>query len=105
MQPSSLVQEAFLRLLPGGAGSNVPWQNRAHFAVASQVMRHVLVDHARERLRQKRGVAPFTFPSTPPWCYRPSKSTRLLPSISRCSGWRQSTSERVESLRCASSAD
>jgi RNA polymerase sigma factor (TIGR02999 family) len=53
MQPSSLVQEAFARLLPGG---DVPWQNRAHFfAVAAQVMRHVLVDHARERLRQKRG--------------------------------------------------
>ena len=53
MQPSSLVQEAFLRLLPG---PDVPWQSRAHFfAVASQVMRHVLVDHARERLRQKRG--------------------------------------------------
>src|SRR5215470_2195479 len=47
MQPSSLVQEAFVRLLPGG---NVGWQNRAHFfAVASQMMRHVLVDHARER--------------------------------------------------------
>jgi len=53
MQPSSLVQEAFLRLLPG---AEVAWQDRAHFfAVASQVMRHVLVDHARERLRQKRG--------------------------------------------------
>jgi len=53
LQPSSLVQEAFVRLLPG---ADVPWQSRAHFfAVASQVMRHVLVDHARERLRQKRG--------------------------------------------------
>jgi RNA polymerase sigma factor (TIGR02999 family) len=53
MQPSSLVQEAFLRLLPG---ADVAWQDRVHFfAVASQVMRHVLVDHARERLRQKRG--------------------------------------------------
>ena len=53
MQPSSLVQEAFLRLLPD---VTVDWQNRAHFfAVASQVMRHVLVDYARERLRQKRG--------------------------------------------------
>ena len=52
MQPSSLVQEAFLRLLPGVAG----WRNRAHFfAVASQVMRHILVDYARERRRQKRG--------------------------------------------------
>ena len=53
MQPSSLVQEAFLRLLPGAG-----WQNRAHFfAVASQVMRHVLVDYARDRRRVKRGGA------------------------------------------------
>src|SRR5215472_18335787 len=53
MQPSSLVQEAFLRLLPGvGAG----WRDRAHFfAVASQVMRHILVDYARQRRREKRG--------------------------------------------------
>ena len=53
MQPSSLVQEAYLRLLPGAEGG---WRNRAHFfAVASQVMRHVLVDYARERRRVKRG--------------------------------------------------
>jgi RNA polymerase sigma factor (TIGR02999 family) len=55
LQPSSLVQEAFLRLLPG---VDAGWRNRAHFfAVASQVMRHVLVDHARERRRIKRGGA------------------------------------------------
>ena len=60
MQPSSLVQEAFLRLLPG---AQVEWQNRAHFfAVASQVMRHVLVDYARERLRQKRGAGAVHVP-------------------------------------------
>jgi RNA polymerase sigma factor (TIGR02999 family) len=53
MQPSSLVQEAYLRLLPNADGG---WQNRAHFfAVASHVMRHVLVDYARERRRAKRG--------------------------------------------------
>jgi len=53
MQPSSLVQEAFLRLLPGVDGG---WRDRTHFfAVASQVMRHVLVDYAREKLRTKRG--------------------------------------------------
>jgi RNA polymerase sigma factor (TIGR02999 family) len=60
MQPSSLVQEAFLRLLPG-AGAE--WQNRAHFfAAASQVMRHVLVDYARERRRAKRGGAAVHIP-------------------------------------------
>jgi RNA polymerase sigma factor (TIGR02999 family) len=55
LQPSSLVQETFVRLLPHQQGE---WQNRAHFfAVASTVMRHVLVDHARHRLRAKRGGA------------------------------------------------
>ena len=53
MQPSSLVQEAFLRLLPG---ADTGWRDRAHFfAVASRVMRHVLVDYARARGRVKRG--------------------------------------------------
>ena len=60
MQPSSLVQEAFLRILPG---AGVEWENRAHFfAVASQVMRHVLVDYARERRRAKRGGAAVHIP-------------------------------------------
>jgi RNA polymerase sigma factor (TIGR02999 family) len=36
--------------------SNVNWQDRAHFfAVASQTMRHILVDHARAQAREKRG--------------------------------------------------
>ena len=60
MQPSSLVQEAFLRLLPG---VNAGWRDRAHFfAAASQVMRHVLVDYARERRRVKRGGAVVHIP-------------------------------------------
>jgi len=55
IQPSSLVQEAFLRLLPD---QNIDWQSRAHFfALASQVMRHVLVDYARRRRRPKHGSA------------------------------------------------
>lgn len=60
MQPSSLVHEAFLRLLPAG-GEGL--QDRAHFfAVASQVMRHILVDYARERRRAKRGGAAVHIP-------------------------------------------
>ena len=52
LQPTALVNEAFIRLI----GQNrVAWQGRAHFfAVASQMMRRVLVDHARERLAAKR---------------------------------------------------
>jgi len=53
VQASSLVQEVFLRLLPA---RDVDWRSRAHFfAVASQVMRRILVDHARERNCGKRG--------------------------------------------------
>jgi RNA polymerase sigma-70 factor (ECF subfamily) len=60
MQPSSLVQEAYLRLLPN---RDTGWRNRAHFfAVASQVMRHVLVDYARQRRRVKRGGALVRIP-------------------------------------------
>jgi RNA polymerase sigma factor (TIGR02999 family) len=60
MQPSSLVQEAFLRLLPG---RDLEWRDRAHFfAAASCVMRHVLVDHARKRRRVKRGKAAVHIP-------------------------------------------
>ena len=60
IQPSSLVQETFLRLF---CGADPGWQNRAHFlAAASQVMRHVLVDYARDRMRQKRGAAAVHIP-------------------------------------------
>jgi RNA polymerase sigma factor (TIGR02999 family) len=53
MEPSSLLHEAVLRLV---SARQIDWQNRAHFfGVASQVMRHVLVDHARRRRRLKRG--------------------------------------------------
>ena len=51
--PTALVNEAYLKLVDI---SNVNWQDRAHFfAVASQTMRHILVDHARAQLRDKRG--------------------------------------------------
>ena len=53
LQPTALVHEAYLRLVEQ---RDPNWQNRAHFfAVASQLMRRVLVDYARGRLRQKRG--------------------------------------------------
>ncbi len=52
LQPTALVNEAYLRLVDQ---RDVAWQNRAHFlAVASRVMRRVLVDHARARTTAKR---------------------------------------------------
>jgi RNA polymerase sigma factor (TIGR02999 family) len=60
VQASSLVQEAFLHLLPA---HNVDWRSRAHFfSIASRVMRRVLVDHARERNRAKRRGAAIHVP-------------------------------------------
>ena len=59
LQTTALVHEAYLRL----CGSDVAWEGRVHFlAVAAQVMRRVLVDHARGRDRAKRGggAAPIT---------------------------------------------
>ena len=53
LQTTALVNEAYLRLVKS---SRVDWQDRAHFfAVASQLMRRVLVDEARRRKLQKRG--------------------------------------------------
>ena len=53
LQTSALVNEAFVRLVDQ---RNVHWQNRAHFfAIAAQMMRRILVDHARGRSYAKRG--------------------------------------------------
>ncbi len=53
LQATALVNEAFVRLVDGKA---VAWNDRAHFlAVSAQVMRRILVDHARARRYQKRG--------------------------------------------------
>ena len=53
LQPTALVHEAYLRLVDQ---RQVHWQNRAHFfAVSAQIMRRILVDHARRRKAAKRG--------------------------------------------------
>jgi len=54
LQTSALINEAYLRL---GGYQGVRWQNRAHFfAIAAQLMRRILVDHARARNSIKRGA-------------------------------------------------
>jgi RNA polymerase sigma factor (TIGR02999 family) len=53
LQPTALVNEAFLKLVHGGTPG---WNDRAHFlAVAATAMRQILTDHARARAAQKRG--------------------------------------------------
>jgi RNA polymerase sigma factor (sigma-70 family) len=69
LQPTALVHEAFMRLADRATTpwesrereevadrATTPWESRAHFfALAAQVMRHVLIDHARARDTGKRG--------------------------------------------------
>lgn len=52
LQPTALVHEAYMRLL---RQSRIQWDDRAHvLSAAAQIIRHVLVDHARTRRRKKR---------------------------------------------------
>ncbi|MGA2425640.1 MAG: sigma-70 family RNA polymerase sigma factor [Terriglobales bacterium] len=54
LQATALVHEAYLKLVD----QRTDWQSRAHFfGVAAQVMRHILIDHARGHSRAKRGGA------------------------------------------------
>ncbi len=70
LQATALVHEAYIRLVDW---EKVSWQNRAHFfAVAAQVMRRILVDHARQKNARKRGSGQklslndaMSFPSDP----------------------------------------
>ena len=53
LQPTALVNEAYLKLVDQ---RNAKWQNRAHFfGIAAQLMRRILVDHARQHQAAKRG--------------------------------------------------
>lgn len=57
LQSTALVHEAYVRMV----GQNLPeWESRAHFfGIAAQLMRQILVDHARARQASKRGGGAF----------------------------------------------
>src|SRR6266478_5235526 len=60
LQTTDLIHEAYLRLIDQ---QRVEWQNRLHFfGIAAQVMRRVLVDHARSRQAAKRGGSAIRLP-------------------------------------------
>jgi RNA polymerase sigma factor (TIGR02999 family) len=64
LQRTALVHEAYLRLINQ---KNVNWQGRAHFiGLAAQLMRRILIDHARARRRAKRGggISPLRLEQT-----------------------------------------
>jgi RNA polymerase sigma factor (TIGR02999 family) len=60
LQTTALIHEAYLRLVDQRGAR---WQSRAHFfAVSAQLMRRILVDHARRRRRAKRGGSAVALP-------------------------------------------
>lgn len=60
LQTTGLVHEAFIRLIDK---NEIDWQDRGHFmAVASVVMRRIIIDYARHRNRDKRGGKNFDLP-------------------------------------------
>jgi RNA polymerase sigma-70 factor, ECF subfamily len=76
LQTTALVNEAYLNLLNH---TQVEWQNRAHFlAIAAQLMRHILVDHARGLCRGKRGGGAQHLPLNEGLVFTPRKSAALV---------------------------
>ena len=76
LQTTALVNEAYVRLVDQ---KEFQWQNRAHFfAVAAQVMRHILIDHARARSRAKRGGKAQRVPLEEAIVMSPERASELL---------------------------
>jgi RNA polymerase sigma factor (TIGR02999 family) len=76
LQPTALVHEAYLRLVKQRETS---WKNRAHFfGVAAQLMRRILVDHARGHLRTKRGGEAQKVSLDEAFAFSPDQSAQLV---------------------------
>lgn len=77
LQPTALVHEAYMKLIDQ---RQVKWQNRAHFfGIAAQVMRRILMDHARKHLANKRGGDAEILPLEEEiFVVSPDKSNELL---------------------------
>jgi RNA polymerase sigma factor (TIGR02999 family) len=87
---TAVVNEAFVRLATLGARE---WKDRSHFyAVASGIMRHVLIDHARGRAAEKRGGG----------ARRESLDENLFPSIGDDDDGFHAASEALEELASTS---
>lgn len=76
LQTTALVNEAYVKLV---RQEDADWSNRAHFfAVAAQVMRRILVDHARTRLAEKRGGGAAALPLDEALVFSPERSAEFV---------------------------
>lgn len=76
LQATALVHEAYLKLVRQQA---VDWQNRSHFfGIAAQLMRRILIDHARGHGREKRGGDKVVLPLNEALVFSPEYSEELV---------------------------
>ena len=76
LQPTALVHEAYLRLV---AQKMPDWESRSHFfGVAAQLMRQILVDHARKHKSQKRGAGAAKMPLEDALGFAPERSSSVI---------------------------
>src|SRR5208283_379803 len=76
LQATALVNEAYLKLVKQHA---VNWQGRSHFfGIAAQLMRRILIDHARGHLREKRGGDKQVLPLDEALVFSPEHSEELV---------------------------
>lgn len=76
LQPTALVNEAYLKLIEG---AEVKWRSRAHFfAVAARLMRRILIDYARKHKAEKHGGNHQKFALEDVAVFSPEKSEELV---------------------------
>jgi RNA polymerase sigma-70 factor (ECF subfamily) len=76
LQATALVHEAYIKLVNQ---RSVDWQSRSHFfGIAAQLMRRILIDHARAHLREKRGGANPVVPLDEALVFAPGQSAQLV---------------------------
>lgn len=97
LQTSALVNEAYIRLI-GEHG--IDWKNRAHFfGVCAQIMRRILVDHARSRDARKRGGPAQKISLENAFVYTPEQSWQVVAlheALSKLAEWDERQARIVE---------
>jgi RNA polymerase sigma-70 factor, ECF subfamily len=97
LQTSALVNEAYLRLM-GEHG--IDWKNRAHFfGVSAQIMRRILVDHARTRDAKKRGGTAQKISLENAFVYSDEQSWQVVAlheALNKLAGWDERQCKIVE---------
>ena len=103
LQPTALVHEAYLRIVEQ---NEVSWHSRAQFfGLAATLMRHNLVDHARQHNAEKRGGGALLLSLSAAESFGNTTDVNLLRWMKPCSGWPVVYRNMHTWSNCATSAD